>query len=94
MEVRFSNYMPMYRQLVTYGIRKGRRPFSYHTSELMVGIQFGGIIMLQIQEQKMYIRYEVYTEWYIKVDDVRFFVFLLLYCSIVPSGALLAIPIY
>ena len=69
------NYVPMYRQPATYGIRKGRRPLSYHTSELLVCIQIDGIIRLQIQEQKMYIRYKVYTEWYIKVDDVRFFVF-------------------
>ena len=62
MEVRFSNYVPMYRQLVTYGIRKGRRPLSYHTSELMVCIQIDGIIMLQIQEQKMYVSYEVYIQ--------------------------------
>ena len=61
MEVRFSNYVPMYRQLVTYGIRKGR-PLSYHTSELMVCIQIHGIIMLQIQEQKMYVSYEVYIQ--------------------------------
>ena len=85
-------YVPMYRQPATYGIRKGRRPLSYHTSELLVCIQIDGIIRLQIQEQKMYIRYKVYTEWYIKVDDVRFFVFLLLYCSLALSGALIAIP--
>ena len=67
--------VPMYRPPDTYGIRKGRRPLSYHTSELLVCIQIDGIIRLQIQEQKMYIRYKVYTEWYIKVDGVRFFVF-------------------
>ena len=46
----------------------------------------------KFKSKKMYIRYKVYTEWYIKVDDVRFFVFLLLYCSLAPSGALIAIP--
>ena len=45
-------YVPMYRQPATYGIRKGRRPLSYHTSELLVCIQIDGIIRLQIQEQK------------------------------------------
>ena len=45
-------YVPMYRQPATYGIRKGRRPLSHHTSELMVCIQIDGIIRLQIQEQK------------------------------------------
>ena len=29
----------------------------------------------KFKSKKMYIRYKVYTEWYIKVDDVRFFVF-------------------
>ena len=56
------NYVPMYRKLVVYGIRKGRRPLSHHTSELMVCIQIDGIIMLQIQEQKMYVSYEVYIQ--------------------------------
>ena len=46
----------------------------------------------KFKSKKMYKRYKVYTEWYIKVDDVRFFVFLLLYCSLAPSGALIAIP--
>ena len=45
-------YVPMYRQPATYGIRKGRRPLSYHTSEQLVCIQIDGIIRLQIQEQK------------------------------------------